>query len=38
MLSMFDLDVITSLLTSENDNPAFNKLADETGRNTERNY
>lgn len=29
MLSKFDLDVITSLLTSEDGNPAFNKLAAE---------
>ena len=28
-LSKFDLDVITSLLTSEDGNPAFNKLATE---------
>ena len=29
MLSKFDLDAITSLLTSEDGNPAFNKLAAE---------
>lgn len=29
MLSKFDLDVITSLLTSKDGNPAFNKLAAE---------
>ena len=29
VLSKFDLDVITSLLTSEDGNPAFNKLAAE---------